>query len=131
MGGISGKILQVDGRKTCSADGDELNFVGRGDTEHANLVGDVIDAQKSDGLFEWERTGGHLRQHEQRERTRLWRIQRDTKLARVGIESPQGHEGLLRWHREAGCRINTRFGKARISHIRDGRPAGHVENQFA
>ena len=86
---ILGEIFQVDGREGLGADGVELDFVAGGDAEQADLARGVVHGNQPDGMLEGQRPGGNLRADEQREGTRLRRVERHAQLARVGVEAPQ------------------------------------------
>ena len=88
------KILEVDRRKRVRAHGVELHFVARGHAQQTDLAGGVGDGHQPERLLERQRPRGDLRAHEERERPRLRRVQAHPQLARVGIETPQRHQGF-------------------------------------
>ena len=70
----------------------QLHFVAGGDAEQADLSGGIVHGNQADRLLERQRAGRDLRADEQREWTRLRRIQSHAQLARVGIEAPKRDE---------------------------------------
>src|SRR5262249_17077515 len=69
--------------------GIELDFIACGDAEEADLVGGVFNGDKTDALFERQRTGGDLGTDDEGERTRLRTSEVHTEFARVGGEAPE------------------------------------------
>ena len=123
------EVFEVDWGKRFRCDAVELDFVPRRNADRTKLPRRTIHADQSCVLLERQRPGRDLRAHDERERTRLRRAERDAQLPRVRVEPPQRNYrrarrfGILGVHRRPGAR--------RVDDIRDGRPAGHVENQFA
>ena len=123
---VGGEILEVDGGEAWGVGGIELDFIAGGHPEQAYLAGGVLSTDQADGLLEGQGTGGDLGADEQRERTRLRRVERDAELAGVGVEAPEGDNGFLIfdfWF--LNCE------RRGVRHIGHGGAGGHVQQQLA